>query len=382
MSDVEEANDFVQPAPLPNASYKGEKFALTWNNYTEENRDSLIAWIKENCTHGIVARENAGTPHLQCAFITRARKTFASLKRVFPQAHLTSQRKSYLANFRYCSKQDEEPFVHGSRPNVAITAGSRTDAQRAHEFILSANSWQEVLLNVENVKYISSHVQWARQIYDARPFEYPVLPSRLFKWQQDLVEELETTPHPRKIIWYFDNVGNHGKSTLTTLLMKEKKAVSLPNKNAEACRMLTDRPKIILFDFARVEMERIQYGLIEHCKNGRLISTKYDPLPRIFPTPHVVIFANFEPDRNAWSQDRYDVRSNFDMNITEAAEVIEVPDDISDYVPTPPSSPRVLETPPQTPVAFRRQNAFCEETPLPIRKRKTRNELESEEEEL
>ena len=32
------------------------------------------------------------------------------------------------------------------------------------------------------------------------------------EWQQELLSELETCPNPRKIIWYYDPVGNTGKT--------------------------------------------------------------------------------------------------------------------------------------------------------------------------
>ena len=42
-------------------------------------------------------------------------------------------------------------------------------------------------------------------------------------------------------------------------------------------------------------------------KNGRVVSTKYDSKTIFFPIPHVIFFANFEPDYTKWSADLYNV---------------------------------------------------------------------------
>jgi hypothetical protein len=49
------------------------------------------------------------------------------------------------------------------------------------------------------------------------------------------------------------------------------------------------------------------YSLCEHLKNGVLMSTKYESMSVQFAVPHVIIFANWEPDYTKWSPDRYDV---------------------------------------------------------------------------
>lgn len=364
-SEGEEDNDFDGTSVPTVRTHKGQKFILVWNNYSELDRDLLIKWIKENCTQGIVAREDAGTAHLQCAFITKTRKTFASMKKIFGSPHLAAQRKPYLANFRYCNKEDKSPFIHGPLPTTKIIAGTRTDQELAREFILTATSWRDVMLNADIGAYVAGHLAWARALYQVRPNQSVELPIRLYNWQSLLVEELKMAPHPRKIIWFYDAIGNHGKSTLANVLCNKYNAVELPNKSADAAYMY-DRQPIILWDFSRTVHERVQYGLIEQFKNGRITNTKYESHSKVFPTPHIIVFANFEPDRNAWSQDRYDVREYYDMDFADP-ENYQIPDDVTDYIPSPIQSPRrsprrilVEESPPRrTPVPLRRQGAFC-----------------------
>ena len=265
-------------------------------------------------------------------------------------------------------KTDLTALVFGPIPTVAVTKGSRTDIQTLHAAIIAAESWQEVMLNPDLADALSTRMTWGRALYQQRPrpASKKVDPA-LYKWQRDLIEELKGTPHDRKIIWYFDEPGTAGKSTLTKILCRDYKAILLPNKSAEAY-YLYDGQRICIWDFPRSMSEvagtsvHVQYGAIECLKNGMIISTKYEPSNKNFDAPHCVVFANFRPDGHVWSQDRYDVRSIFDKSLVEEDQVY-VDSPLSDYVPTQtaevpvagPSNYRnasagsSLETPPSSP---------------------------------
>ena len=66
-------------------------------------------------------------------------------------------------------------------------------------------------------------------------------------------------------------------------------------------------PEIILLDIPRASKDFINYGAIEQLKNGCLYSGKYEGGDCIFPHPHVICFANEEPDKDMMSKDRWDI---------------------------------------------------------------------------
>jgi len=372
MSDSE--NDFQTRSVALADTFKGQRFAAVCNNWTEEKYELIKTFITEHCLQGIVAKEVApttGTRHLQVAFNTKIRKEYRSLHLALPGFDIRKQVKPYLANYRYCKKTDKDAWTFGQIPTNIVKKGSRTDIETAMQTILAAESWSEVILNPDIADTTARHLAWARSVYQHKRHESVALPKALYAWQALLVQELKQPPHPRKIIWYNDIAGNHGKSTLANVLCNKYKAIELPNKAADAAYMY-DRQPIIIWDFSRTVLERVQYGLIEQFKNGRITNTKYESHAKQFSTPHIVVFANFAPDNKAWSADRYDIREVFDMelDVFDEPEVYQIPDDVTDYIPSPPPSPEVIPESPlpvlTRPAPFRRQGAFCSPFTSPI----------------
>jgi hypothetical protein len=66
--------------------------------------------------------------------------------------------------------------------------------------------------------------------------------------------------------------------------------------------------KTVILDMSRSSQYLIDYNLIENVKNGYFQSGKYNSTMTIMPIPHIVVFANFRPNINKLSLDRWDVR--------------------------------------------------------------------------
>ena len=67
-------------------------------------------------------------------------------------------------------------------------------------------------------------------------------------------------------------------------------------------------PKIVVIDIPRSnDKQIISYQLIEQLKSGRMCSTKYKGKITRFNIPHILIFANEEPDMRALSLDRWEI---------------------------------------------------------------------------
>lgn len=128
------------------------------------------------------------------------------------------------------------------------------------------------------------------------------------EWQKDLLDRLLKEPDDRSIIWYCDPKGSAGKTQMAKYLAVHKNAIVLNNaKTSDIAYALPDNPHIVIFDLARSNEGRINYGAIEQVKNGLVFSAKYESKMKYFNSPHVIVFSNNEPDYEQMSKDRWEV---------------------------------------------------------------------------
>lgn len=306
---------------------RGTNFAITVNNWTQDQYDTLHVFITQKCSKGIIGKEKgeSGTLHLQCAIVTRKRFYFDTLiADLGPGFHIEAMKKPWNANKNYCLKDDPDAFLFEieKEDKPDSKQGLRQDLAAAKDKIRKAGSWKAVMDDDELAPVIAKYSKWSADIWASRPF--PTMDvATLRSWQHDLIAELSAKPDQRKIIWFYDLLGDTGKSFLSRLLCCNYGAIEMPNKTAEVY-FLYQGQKIIIWDLARTVMDRVPYEPIEKVKNGSVISTKYCPEQKIFDQPHVVVFANYPPNDQAWSKDRYDIRTEFNCDAYNAWAITEV----------------------------------------------------------
>ena len=81
--------------------------------------------------------------------------------------------------------------------------------------------------------------------------------------------------------------------------------------NGKMCDIAHDDEKTVLIDLSRTQADKIDhiYSLMESFKNGRIFSPKYESVSKTFEPCHVVVFANFPPEHQKLSQDRWLVKT-------------------------------------------------------------------------
>lgn len=131
----------------------------------------------------------------------------------------------------------------------------------------------------------------------------------LYDWQENLLKILLEPPNDRTIYWYWDNTGKTGKTTFAKWLVLNHKAgyVSGKANDIKYYCSLNDHP-IYIFDFTRSLEDYVSYEAIEAIKNGIFFCGKYESTTICRPSPHIICFANFEPDLHKLSQDRWVVK--------------------------------------------------------------------------
>nr|WAE42152.1 MAG: replication associated protein [Cressdnaviricota sp.] len=130
--------------------------------------------------------------------------------------------------------------------------------------------------------------------------------STLRPWQADLERVLLSEPDDRTIRWFVDPVGGAGKTQFCKYMAVKHGATVLNNAGtADLAHAIPAAPKIVILNLERTVEGRVNYGMLERCKDGMLFSAKYESRMKLFNSPHVVVFANFGPDRFAMSADRW-----------------------------------------------------------------------------
>jgi len=153
--------------------------------------------------------------------------------------------------------------------------------------------------------------QFVKGLRIVRPLKCLKL-EQLYDWQKNVVDIVEQEPDDRTIHWYWEGIGNVGKSALVRYLVIRHNALLVSGKSADIKFLISQQcqaPDIILYDIPRTAENYINYTALEEIKNGVFCSSKYESKMCVINPPHIICFANFEPNLLAMSDDRWNVIS-------------------------------------------------------------------------
>lgn len=256
-----------------------------------------------------------GREHWQGFVIFTQPIRFTAVKRYIGSndCHVEVARGSSAQARDYCTKEETRkagthPIEVGDFPEAP---GHRTDWDEFLAAVRANRTDFELILEFPSL--FGRYPNGCRSIINVmRPLtERPV--NFLFRWQDQLINELAGPVDPRKVIWYVDPVGSKGKSWLTQYLVRSLKADVYTGGRQADCAYACTGARIQVFDLSRERAEFFSYDFLEQTKNGLVFSTKYESGRKIFETPHVVVFSNWDPDHNKLSADRWDIRRTMDL---------------------------------------------------------------------
>lgn len=268
---LENKGEVILISPPKKTEIRARRWCGTWNNYTKENYEDMKKdFLDKN--YGFTIGEEvgtSGTPHLQIYFEATGAVRFSTLKKAYPAVHWEKARGTKKQNLTYCTKEGK------------ATVSGMEDLN-------------EVLANEVLASYLS--ITW-------KP------------WQSEILALLDVAADNRSINWYWDADGNSGKSFICKYIFVKYRAIIADGKKDNVFnQILTSvvehkiRPNVIILDIPRHNREYINYGVIEQIKNGLIYSGKYEGGALAFPSPHIFIFANFEPELHKLSVDRWRIK--------------------------------------------------------------------------
>lgn len=155
--------------------------------------------------------------------------------------------------------------------------------------------------------------------FNCKPADYGIEPTVEWKpWQKEILNEIETTPDSRHIVWYYDPFGNAGKTFIAKHLGQYKGAFVSTRANAYHVATALDEfikqngkdsILVVIFNFSRQQENHKIYQALEELKDGMMTSEKYKGRTLYFNHPHLICMANYIPDVNSMTKDRWDIRT-------------------------------------------------------------------------
>ncbi len=240
---------------------RARSWAFTWNNYADNSIKSLQKlWEKERY---VFQEEDEGTPHLQGLIRYKNARTMDQLKLIDNTIHWEVC-KNIPASINYCT-------------DVTKRKG----------------------------RMFTNYVKEPDRLLD------PMDGKQWKDWQLKIMETIKAKPDARTIHWYWEETGAVGKTSLAKhICMKYDTAIYVSGKSENvkyAIAAMKKKPKVVIWDIPRVSKDYISFEAIESVKNGIFFTGKYESGMVMFNSPHIICFANFEPDKSNMSVDRWDI---------------------------------------------------------------------------
>jgi len=131
-------------------------------------------------------------------------------------------------------------------------------------------------------------------------------------WQVMVKEILDEEPDDRTIHWFWEPDGNIGKTAMAKWICSKYNVLYLSGKASDAKYAVANwiKTKVlhaVIFGYVRSNEDYVSYEALEAIKDGIFFNSKYESGMVMYNSPHVIVFANFEPDRTKLSIDRWEI---------------------------------------------------------------------------
>lgn len=309
-----EAEDSLEAVPIKEKEFRVQNQRIHITYKTHLNKEKYKAWAKDDLRvkdcHMAHEEADKHHPYKHTHVILKWPSIFQSrnarrfdYQGIHPNLKPITSKRQLKHTYRYLTKEDPECAY-------LLELSSKAFSKK----VWSCKTLQEALEDCEK----PSDVLGTKAMFEAKPVEVPPpdLITKFRKWQLKLMAELDSAPDDRHVIWIYDPVGGGGKSRLARHIKDSGMGIAISGTTAQRDIALVIKNEIqrgtslrvIMLDLTRSFKDRDIYNVIEMLKNGRMISPKYESCRLRWRPGHVVVFANFLPDPNGCSKDRWLVR--------------------------------------------------------------------------
>lgn len=319
--------DFItELKDLPETStfrFQNQKCLLTYK--THISKESFFAWIHGR--YGVrkmyIAHENGKddpiTPYEHThAVIDFGRRIDSKNSRLFdfgdihPHISLIKTPTEWLKACKYICKEDKSVQLD--------TRDKFNDATSCW----ANNSLSDALQNCK-----LNEVTNTIALFKCKPMELPepeISEEMFYDWQKDVWNMIQLPPNGRSVDWIFDGSGNSGKTRFAkwVCLKHPEKAVMLNNvgKISDFAMNMQNfwnsgwRGDTVFLNLSRSYADKQHlYEALEIIADGYITCTKYTGGICWLPPMHIVVFANFEPQCEKLSKDRWNIKEIWDKGL-------------------------------------------------------------------
>lgn len=239
-------------------SKSSKYWCFTLNNFTVDQLEHICCELKEKDVGYLFGEEvgDQGTPHLQGYIEAEKRIRPLEYLDLPPEIHWERRKGSKVDNQKYCSK----------------------DGKTHH--------WK------------------------VRPIR-PVEVKEIYGWQRQVAKLFDKNPDKRTIHWIWEPTGERGKTGLARWLCHHRGAYFMNGAKRHCLGAAFKAPDIDLFIFGypRTSEGYVSYDALESLKDGLFFSGFGVEATGMCMRnhPHILVLANFAPDRSKLSADRWKV---------------------------------------------------------------------------
>ncbi|AXQ66112.1 MAG: putative viral replication protein [Cressdnaviricota sp.] len=300
---------------------------IDWENQNIGELD-----IKQNIKYIIYQGEHCqdGKKHIQGFLQLNDRKEMTFVKKLLKDKtlHLEPMRGTPKQAQIYCT--EEYIDKDGKKKDIWFNkieygeldetiSGTRTDLIALKDKLVQGERLDKILINSTDNKEIHNILQYNRTLKKLeQTIRYESTKTQLLKqfdntkWnkiQTKILEIIAEKPDDREVNWIYDEDGNSGKSYLSKYLQLTEDLYYITGGKQNDILYGYEGQEIVIIDLARTYADNLEhiYTIIENLKNGMYLSTKYETIQKIFKVPHIIVMANFRPDKTKLSRDRWNI---------------------------------------------------------------------------
>lgn len=256
-------------------------WCFTLHKYTEQDIVDLVEeFIGFDYIFGEETGKSGETPHLQ-GYVwstgdkTEWRPSQFKMWKTKPETHWTRREKTHKACIIYCQKEQ-------------------------------GNIYSSILDECRNIykEYLQRNTKHVIRTLET---------DSLYDWQRKQLLVVGEDPDDRSITWIWDEKGRTGKSSFCKYLCLKHKAIIVGGRDCDMKYAVSEYtkntgkyPKIVLIDLARAfKVGKFSYTGIEDIKNGCFFTSKYESGMCMGNPPHIIVFANIEPEYDKMTKDKW-----------------------------------------------------------------------------